>query len=186
MIDLKIGTKMSPPTPMANTILRCMSVKSPPDITPPLVGAGSSPFSESERMNAGIIIETSDGSVISFITPPAVITPLFQSMMVVTSPIGENAPPELAAITTRAAYIMRSLWSLTSLRRIMIITIDVVRLSRMAERIKVMNAMRHRSALLLLVLSMSRTKLKPPFWSTTSTMVIAPMRKKSVVAVLPR
>ncbi|CUQ63619.1 Uncharacterised protein [Segatella copri] len=40
---------------------------------------------------------------ISAITPAAVINPLFQSMMVVTSPIGEKAPPELAAMMTRDA-----------------------------------------------------------------------------------
>ena len=33
----------------------------------------------------------------------AVMTPLFQSIIVVTSPMGENAPPEFAARTTRAA-----------------------------------------------------------------------------------
>ena len=82
--------------------------------------------------------------------------------------------------------MMRSVLSATSLRRIIIITIEVVRLSRMAERMKVMKAMRHSRAFLLLVCSVSRTKLKPPFWSTSSTMVIAPMRKNSVVAVLPR
>ena len=68
----------------------------------------------------------------------------------------------------------------------MIITIDVVRLSRMAERMNVMQAIRHSSALLLVVCNVSRTKLKPPFWSTSSTMVMAPIRKKSVVPVLPR
>ena len=59
-------------------------------------------------------------------------------------------------------------------------------LSSMAERKNVRMVIRHRRAFLLLVFIMSRTKLKPPFWSTTSTMVIAPMRKNSVVAVLPR
>ena len=68
----------------------------------------------------------------------------------------------------------------------MIITMDVVRLSRMADRMKVMKAMRHSSARFDLVCSVSRTKLKPPFWSTSSTMVMAPIRKNSVVAVLPR
>ena len=58
---------------------------------------------------------------------------------------------------------MRSVWSLTSLRRIMIITIEVVRLSRMAERMKVMKAIRQSSARFDLVFSVSRTKLKPPF-----------------------
>ena len=122
----------------------------------------------------------------SVITPAAVITPLFQSMMVVTSPIGENAPPELAAMMTREAYITRSLRSLTSLRNIIIITMEVVRLSRMALRIKVMMAIRHSNERLLFVFSVSLTKLKPPFWSTSSTMVMAPIRKKSVVPVSPR
>ena len=49
-----------------------------------------------------------------------------------------------------------------------------------------MKAMRHSSARLLWVCITLRTKLKPPFWSTSSTMVIAPMRKKSVVEVEPR
>ena len=68
----------------------------------------------------------------------------------------------------------------------MIITMEVVRLSRMAERMNVMKAMRHNSFFLLRVCNVSRTKLNPPFWSTSSTIVIAPMRKKSVVAVAPR
>ena len=48
-------------------------------------------------------IDTSDGMKISMMTPAAVITPLFQSMMVVTSPIGEKAPPELAEMMTSEA-----------------------------------------------------------------------------------
>ena len=81
---------------------------------------------------------------------------------------------------------MRSLWSATSLRSIITITMAVVMLSRMAERKNVMKAMRHSRARLLLEAMMPLTKLNPPFWSTTSTMVIAPIRKNSVVAVLPR
>ena len=65
-------------------------------------------------------------------------------------------------------------------------TIAVVMLSRMADRKNVMKAMRHSSARLLFEAMTPRTKLKPPFWSTTSTMVMAPIRKNSVVAVLPR
>ena len=100
--------------------------------------------------------------------------------------MGEKAPPELAAIITSEAYIMRSLCLLTSLRRIMIITMLVVRLSRMAERMNVKKAMRHSNARLLFVFITLRTQLKPPFWSTISTMVMAPIRKKSVVEVSPR
>ena len=50
-----------------------------------------------------------EGMKISLITPKAVITPLFHNMIVVTSPMGENAPPELAAIMTKDAYMSRSL-----------------------------------------------------------------------------
>ena len=45
----------------------------------------------------------SDGTKISLITPKAVMQPLFHNMMVVTSPMGEKAPPELAAIITNEA-----------------------------------------------------------------------------------
>ena len=48
-------------------------------------------------------IETTEGMKISLITPAAVIVPAFHNIIVVTSPIGENAPPELAAIITNAA-----------------------------------------------------------------------------------
>ena len=137
-------------------------------------------------MNAGMIIEMSDGTIISIITPAAVMSPLFHSMIVVTSPMGENAPPELAAMITSEAYIRRSCLSATSLRRIIIITILVVRLSRMAERMNVMNAMRHSNARFEWVFITPRTQLKPPFWSTISTIVMAPIRKNSVVEVSPR
>ena len=63
---------------------------------------------------------------------------------------------------------------------------DVVKLSNMAERKKVMKAIFHIRPRLLLVLMRVCTQLKPPFWSTISTIVIAPMRKKSVVEVLPK
>ena len=54
-------------------------------------------------MNAGINIETNEGINISLSTPPAVIIPAFHNIIVVTSPIGEKAPPELAAIITNEA-----------------------------------------------------------------------------------
>ena len=49
-----------------------------------------------------------------------------------------------------------------SLRSTIIITMDVVRLSSMAERKNVMKAMRHSSLRLPRVFMMSRTKLNPP------------------------
>ena len=137
-------------------------------------------------MKAGTTKASSEGRKISRITPDAVIMPPFHIMMVVTSPIGEKAPPALAAMITIEAYQMRSRWSLTSLRSIIIITMEVVRLSSTAERISVMKPIFHSSAPLLLDFSTLRTKLNPPYWSTTSTMVMAPMRKNSVVPASPR
>ena len=107
-------------------------------------------------------------------------------MIVVTSPMGENAPPELAAMITSAAYLNLSSFSGMSFRSIIIITMLVVRLSSIADSRKVRNATRQSKTLLSLVLTQLRTKLNPPFWSTSSTIVIAPMRKNSVVDVLPR
>ena len=74
--------------------------------------------------------------------------------------------------------IIRSLWSWTSLRRIIIITILVVKLSKIAERKKVMKAIFHNKLRFDLERITFLTQLKPPFWSTISTIVIAPMRKE--------
>ena len=68
----------------------------------------------------------------------------------------------------------------------MIITIEVVRLSRIAERKKVIKTIRHISFRLERVFIVSRTKLKPPLESTISTMVMAPIRKNKVPAASPK
>ena len=80
----------------------------------------------------------------------------------------------------------RSLWSFTSLRNTIIITMLVVRLSSTAESTNVINVTRHSSVCLCLVCKRSRTKLKPPLASTISTMVMAPMRKNRISQVSPR
>ena len=99
-----MGTKISPPTPSRKTILRCDAVSACSAVTVALSSLNAnSPFSESDSIYAGTTIDTTDGKVISAITPAAVMSPLFQSMMVVTSPIGEKAPPELAAMITSDA-----------------------------------------------------------------------------------
>ena len=105
MIDLKIGTQQRPPTPIVNTIFRCELPNSPAssfsDSDCPVTA--SSPLSIYCIINAGITIETIEGIKISLMTPAAVIVPAFHNMIVVTSPIGEKAPPELAEIITNAA-----------------------------------------------------------------------------------
>ena len=103
---LKTGTKTRPPTPTQNTTLRWKSLSSCSGVcTASATFSPSSrfPFSPICRMSAGMTIEMMEGIRISLMTPAAVIRPLFHSMMVVTSPIGEKAPPLLAAMMTSAA-----------------------------------------------------------------------------------
>ena len=104
---LKTGTIIRPPTPMKNTAWRWLLEKPVSAIVAfwSAVSAltESSPLSIYCMIKAGTTIETIDGMRISEMTPAAVMTPLFQSIMVVTSPMGEKAPPELAAMMTREA-----------------------------------------------------------------------------------
>ena len=60
--------------------------------------------------------------------------PPIQSMVVVTSPMGDHAPPALAAMTTMPAKSHRVCLSSISLRSKETITIDVVKLSSNAEK----------------------------------------------------
>ena len=100
---LKMGTKIRPPTPIQKMMLRCLWVNWLTSAGGRFCDLSNFPFSEYCRIKAGTSIDTSDGMKISLITPWVVITPFIHSMMVVTSPIGEKAPPELAAMTTMAA-----------------------------------------------------------------------------------
>mmetsp|Transcript_7061 Transcript_7061/g.24893 ORF Transcript_7061/g.24893 Transcript_7061/m.24893 type:complete len:246 (-) Transcript_7061:464-1201(-) len=120
------------------------------------------------------------GSRRSCIVLRVVIWPLIHSMVVVTSPIGVQAPPAFAAMTTTAPKNLRSSSSGTSLRSRDTMTIVLVRLSRMADMKKVMPPMSHSSVVRSLVLMLSVTILKPWCASTVSTIVIAPMRKKTI------
>ena len=100
---LKIGTKTSPPTPSQKMMLRCTFVNWLISAAGRFCALSNLPSSCMLRMKAGITIEMSDGMNISLSTPCVVMTPLIHSMMVVTSPIGEKAPPLLADMTTSAA-----------------------------------------------------------------------------------
>ena len=69
--------------------------------------------------------------------PLAVTCPPIHSMVVVTSPSGDQAPPALAAITTTPDRYSRSSRAATSLRSSEIMTMVVVRLSSTGLRKKV-------------------------------------------------
>ena len=63
---------------------------------------------------------------------------LIHNIVVVTSPIGVQAPPALAAMTAKQSGTNLSFFSGINLRMMEIIKIIVVRLSKIAERKKVM------------------------------------------------
>ncbi len=118
-----------------------------------------------------------------FMIASVVIWPPIQSMVVVTSPIGVQAPPALAAITIIPAKKSRSSCLSSSFFINEIITMVVVRLSRTELRKKVTKPTSHMSEESLVVLMREVMTSKPSWASTTSTMVMAPIRKKTICAV---
>ena len=112
-----------------------------------------------------------------------VIWPPIQSMVVVTSPIGDQAPPAFAAMTMMPAKNRRSAWLDSSLRISEIMTMVVVRLSSSAERKKVTKPTSHISFDNWAVRMRLVMTSKPLCASTTSTMAMAPIRKKTIWAV---
>ncbi len=106
--------------------------------------------------------------------------------MVVTSPIGDQAPPALAAMIIIPANNQRSALSFISFRITAAITMEVVRLSKAAEKKKVVKAKIHISFTLFVVVILSVTTPKPPWASINSTMVIAPKRKNKIPAISAR
>ena len=97
--------------------------------------------------------------------------------------MGEKAPPALAAMITMPANIHRVGLSSTSFFNSEIITMDVVKLSKMAEKKKVNQQMIHIKVTILLVLIRLVMTENPSCASTTSTMVIAPKRKKRMLEI---
>src|SRR5690606_22839604 len=120
------------------------------------------------------------------IKAPAVTFFAIQSIVVVTSPIGDHAPPAFVAITTSAAYqILSSLLWISFLKSV-INTIVAVRLSIIAESKKPIIPIVHNNFRLLLVLTTLLSTSKPRCKSIISTIVIAPIKKIRISAVLPK
>src|SRR6478735_3351069 len=111
---------------------------------------------------------------------PVEICPPIQSMVVVTSPIGVQAPPALAAITIIPAKNKRMSLLGISFRTSESITIVVVRLSSTDDKKNVTQQMIHNNVLGFLVLIRSVMKRNPWCASTNSTMVMAPIRKNRI------
>ncbi len=131
-------------------------------------------------------IHTMLGRIKVFIILTAVIRPPIHSMVVVTSPIGDHAPPALAAITTMPAKNKRIFLLGTSFRSRETITIEVVRLSNNADRKNVTQQTTHIRVFGFLVVIRSVINRNPWNASTSSTMVIAPKRKNKMPEISPK
>ncbi|MNE40620.1 hypothetical protein D3C80_1346520 [compost metagenome] len=186
---LNTGTNSSEPRPRASTRLRSKSVVGQRCSSPRWArwrGRGASPLRRKLRISSGTSRHTRLGRNRPRITPEALIWLPIHSMVVVTSPIGDQAPPALAAITTTPTYIQRSGRPRTSLRSSETMTMVVVRLSSTAERKKVMKPTIHSRCTRLRVWMRSVTARKPSWESISSTMVIAPSRKNRISEISPR
>ena len=99
----------------------------------------------------GTSIQTKEGATSNLINSKVETFSPIQSMVVVTSPIGDHAPPAFAAIIIIPANQILSLLSTTNFRRMVIKTIVAVRLSIIADKIKARIHMIQSSLLFLLV-----------------------------------
>lgn len=107
-------------------------------------------------------VETRQGRSRLRIRGHAVTLSFIQSMMVVTSPMGDQAPPLLAAMTITEAQSQRSSRSGTSARSRVTMTIAVVMLSSTADMKKATSASSHRSRRLPRTAMRRVTTAKPP------------------------
>mmetsp|Transcript_2130 Transcript_2130/g.7577 ORF Transcript_2130/g.7577 Transcript_2130/m.7577 type:complete len:399 (-) Transcript_2130:514-1710(-) len=176
VVALKTGTKIRLARPTKKTRMPFGAMRE----SPALSGASFLPCSSGMLVMSasGTAKLTADGRTRSFMVAMVEIWPLIHSIVVVTSPMGVHAPPALAAMTTTAPSSLRRSGSLTSLRSRETITMVDVRLSSTADKQKVRMPTNHTRVVMSSV-SMASVMILKPWWaSTTSTMVIAPKRKK--------
>src|SRR5690606_31814921 len=101
------------------------------------------------------------GIIVAFMIPAAEIWPPIHNIVVVTSPIGDHAPPALAERTIMPTNNKRITLFRISFRVSETITMVVVRLSSTADKKKVTIQMIHNNFFGSLVLILSVTNLNP-------------------------
>ena len=116
----------------------------------------------------------------------AVTCPPIHNIVVVTSPIGDHAPPALAAMMIMPVNFNLSSLSFNNFLISDIITIVVVRLSKIAERKKLRKQMIHNNSFLLSVVMREVITSNPLCPSISSTIVMAPNRKNKIPDALAR
>ena len=114
----------------------------------------------------------------------AVICPPIHSIVVVTSPMGDHAPPAFAATTIIPANNIRSSLSSIIFRMRETITMVEVKLSNTADKKKVIPHNNHNNLDLLRVLIAEVMIVNPSCASINSTMVMAANKKNRIPAAL--
>ena len=131
---LNTGTNNKPATPVANTKFRSNGVVGSHSSSCSAWGRSTSPFNRKLNTANGTTMLTILGTIKCDTMTPVPSCPPIHSMVVVTSPIGDHAPPELAEMTTIPANNQRVGRSAINLRNKETITMDVVKLSNKAEK----------------------------------------------------
>ncbi len=138
------------------------------------------PFIQKEMITNGTRALKILGMNAIFMISSDVIRPAIQSIVVVTSPMVVQAPPAFAAITIIDANSSRSSFSILNFDSRETITMAVVKLSSIDDIKNVIQVITHNSERLDLTPIRLVIRSNPSCASMSSTMVIAPSRKKSI------
>ena len=159
---MKTGTNNKPATPKKKIkFLSNAVVGSESALFPSSTGRTISPFIVKESAVNGTIMATILGTIKVLIIVIVVNCPPIHNIVVVTSPIGDQAPPALAATTTIPAKNQRSYLSSINFLSKETITIVVVKLSKAAEKKKVSTLTIHNNFTLFFVVILSVIIEKP-------------------------
>ena len=180
---LNNGTNNNPATPAANTKFRSKGVVGSHSSSFSWAGRSMSPFNRKLSRLRGTSRQTMLGKIKLAMMVPVVNWPPIHNMVVVTSPIGDQAPPAFAATTTMPAKSHLVCLSSINLRNKDTMTMEVVKLSNNAEKKNVKTQTIQSILTLLRVVIRSVMTLNPSCASTNSTMVIAPIKKNRIDAI---
>ncbi len=138
-----------------------------------------------DAINVGTAKHTKEGTTKCVIRPTVDTRSPIHSIVVVTSPIGDQAPPALAAITPIQTNQRRSILSGTNRLKSETNTIVEAKLSRVADKKNASIQTNQSIFFLLFVVILLVITENPLCKSINSTIVMAPIRNTNISAVLP-
>ena len=179
---LNTGTAIKTPRPSRNMVLRSKEVVGAVSLALCTRAGGTTglPRKTQAITHRGTSMFTIEAMKTPWMMARVVTWPPIHNMVVVTSPIGVQAPPALAAMMMMPAKNKRSSRRSSNFFISETITMVVVRLSRIALRKKVTKPTSHIRLESCVVRIREVMTSKPLCASTTSTMVMAPIRKKTI------